>query len=202
MGPVLSSFVEELTKAAGIGTMLKGLGENIMDLRKNPEVRSALARSAALGAGTAALDTALQPKQNRHWKKNLLAGGLAGGLTGLTFPGWFAHGAMKTGSVNPTGPEVVMAESMGPIPSAVRGFLHGRKGGGSVGRGLLEALKHGGAYVGGGGLGALAGYGLARLAKRLVGKDLGAGPLTLGTILPALGGVVGGLKAEKLLHHA
>lgn len=105
-----------------------------------------------------------------------------------------AHGG------HPTGKEVVLAESLGPIPSMVRGFQQGKKSGGAA-KGLLEAGKMGGGYVAGGGLGALGGLLLAKAIQATTGHDPGVGMLTASTVLPAVGGVLGGLKAERLLAH-
>ena len=85
--------------------------------------------------------------------------------------------------------DVVMAESLGPIPSLVKGYQRG---------GWKQGLKSGAGYVLGGGAGAAAGMVLAHLIKKYTGHDPGLGPLRMGTVLPALGGVIGGLKGSHL----
>jgi hypothetical protein len=111
----------------------------------------------------------------------------------------FADELVKLGvHMNPTGRDVVLAESLGPLPSLVRGFRMGKETGG-VGKGLLEAGKLGGGYVAGGGLGALGGLLIAKAIQASTGHDPGVGMLTATTLLPAIGGVLGGLKAERLL---
>ncbi len=85
--------------------------------------------------------------------------------------------------------DVVAAEALGPIASAVKGYRHG---------GALGAARGAGGYVLGGGAGAALGALGAKGLERLTGRDVGVGPFRASTILPALGGLIGGLKAEKL----
>lgn len=94
---------------------------------------------------------------------------------------------------------VVAAEALGPLPSMIRGWKQGRKHGG-VSSALKNSAKSGAGYIIGGGAGALAGLALAKLIAAAVGgRDLGVGSLTLGHVLPAVAGVLGGLEAEKFL---
>ena len=98
--------------------------------------------------------------------------------------------ALDHGGVPHEGPlDVVLAEALGPIPSAVRGFRRG---------GALQAAKSGLGYVGGGGLGALGGLAVAKGIQKLTGHDPGIGPLRASTVLPAVAAVLGGLHGEKL----
>lgn len=85
--------------------------------------------------------------------------------------------------------DVVGAEALGPISSAVKGYRRG---------GLRGAARAAGAYALGGGAGALAG-GLAAVGLRhMTGRDLGVGPVRASTVLPSLGALILGLKAEKM----
>lgn len=88
----LQGFADELVKTAGVGSAAKRLAER---LRSSPELRKAIARSAALGAGTGALQTMVQPKDERKLLRNMAAGALAGGATGVAFPGWFGRSSMR-----------------------------------------------------------------------------------------------------------
>lgn len=99
----------------------------------------------------------------------------------------FANELEKLGAPHKeSGMDVVMAEAFGPIPSMVTGYKQ---------QGVKGALKGGGGYIAGGGLGALAGLAAARLISRAAGgRDPGYGSFRASTVLPALGAVFGGLK--------
>jgi hypothetical protein len=85
--------------------------------------------------------------------------------------------------------DVVGAEALGPLSSAVKGYRH---------RGLGGALRAGGAYVLGGGAGALLGGLAAKGLKYVAGRDPGIGPVRASTVLPSVGALILGLKAEKM----
>jgi hypothetical protein len=85
--------------------------------------------------------------------------------------------------------DVVGAEALGPIPSVVKGFRRAGIGG---------AARAGGAYVLGGGAGALGGALAAKVIHHALGRDVGVGPIRLSTALPAVGSLVLGLKAEQM----
>jgi hypothetical protein len=84
--------------------------------------------------------------------------------------------------------DVVGAESLGPIASAVKGY---RKGG------IRGAARAAGAYAAGGGAGAFLGAMAAKGLERATGRDLGIGPVRASTVLPSVGALLAGLKAER-----
>ena len=80
-------FQDELVKTAG----LKGMRKYVKRLKKSKDLRSAIARSAALGGGTGAL-TALA--SGDKVLRGAAMGALGGSVAGGTFPGWFQRGSM------------------------------------------------------------------------------------------------------------
>jgi hypothetical protein len=98
----------------------------------------------------------------------------------------FVDEIVKLGS-GESGKDVVMAEALGPIPSAVRGY---RK------EGLKGAAKGAGGYVAGGGIGALLGLLAAKGLHPLLGEGRVGRAAEL--VLPAVGGVLGGLRGAKM----
>jgi len=83
----VAGFTEELLKTADLG----GLVERALGAPGSP-MRKAIARAALLGAGTTAVQAALQekrPGEGRHLLRHALSGAAAGALTGRSFPGWF-----------------------------------------------------------------------------------------------------------------
>jgi len=93
-----------------------------------------------------------------------------------------------SGHENPR--DVVLAESLGPIPSAVRGFQKG---------GPLGAARNFAAFAGPAALGGTAGLLAAKGLHHLTGRDIGVGPVTANVVLPAIGAIIAGLKGEHLL---
>jgi len=85
--------------------------------------------------------------------------------------------------------DVVGAEALGPISSAVKGYKRGGFGG---------AARAAGAYALGGGAGALLGGLAAKGLERASGRDVGVGPVRASTVLPSLGALILGLKAERM----
>jgi hypothetical protein len=137
MNALVAGFAEELAKTANLTEVV----EHMMGRPGSP-MRKAMARAAALGAGTTAVQTALQPHaagEERHYLRNALAGAAAGAVTGRAFPGWFGRSQMipelwshflfafRDELVKVSSQEgenlgdVVGAEALGPISSAVKG---------------------------------------------------------------------------------
>jgi hypothetical protein len=85
--------------------------------------------------------------------------------------------------------DVVGAEALGPIASAVKGYQR---------RGLGGAARAAGGYILGGGAGALAGGLAAKGLHHVLGKDIGVGPVRASVALPSIGALILGLKAERL----
>jgi hypothetical protein len=85
--------------------------------------------------------------------------------------------------------DVVGAEALGPVASAVKGYQK---------RGIGGAARAAGAYALGGGAGALIGGLGAKALEHMAGRDLGVGPVRASTVLPSLGALILGLKAEHL----
>jgi len=81
-------FQDELVKTA----RLKGVRKYVKRLKKSKDLRSAIARSAALGGGTGAL-TALAGGDNVL--SSAVIGALGGSVAGGTFPAWFQRGSMR-----------------------------------------------------------------------------------------------------------
>lgn len=100
----------------------------------------------------------------------------------------FADELRKLSSEGESVGDVVGAEALGPIASAVKGYKH---------RGLGGAARAAGAYALGGGTGAALGALAAKGLHHALGRDLGAGPVRASTVLPSLGALVLGLKAER-----
>lgn len=98
----------------------------------------------------------------------------------------FADELVKIASGD-SGKDVVLAEAFGPLAPAAKGYKQG---------GIKGAVKGGAGYVAGGGLGAILGYLAAKGAKRVVGEGKVGRAASL--ILPALGGVLGGLKGARM----
>jgi len=88
--------------------------------------------------------------------------------------------------------DVVGAEALGPVASAVKGY---RK------NGLGGAARSAGAYALGGGTGALLGGLGAKALEHVAGRDIGVGPVRASTVLPSLGALILGLKAEHWANH-
>lgn len=87
----VNGFSDELTKTAGLGSLIKRI-------RNSPELRKSILRSSLLGAGTGAVATAFQSKDEkgeRHLMRNILGGAAGGAVTGAAFPGWFSRRSMK-----------------------------------------------------------------------------------------------------------
>jgi len=102
----------------------------------------------------------------------------------------FAAELMKLSAEKPESlGDVVGAEALGPIASAVKGWKR---------RGFGGAARAGLAYAAGGGAGALGGALVAKGVRHLLGRDPGIGPVRASTTLPALGALILGLKAEHL----
>lgn len=94
--PFLSGFQDEMVKVAAV----KSVARFLERLHKNPELRGAIARSAALGAGTGALTNLLHGDQDKGALRKILTGGAVGAaggaVTGSAFPGWFGKSNMYT----------------------------------------------------------------------------------------------------------
>jgi hypothetical protein len=92
MKVLVQSFAEELVKMANLTELVEhAIG------RAGSPMRKAIARAAALGAGTTAVQTALQPHEageKPNYLRNTLAGAAAGAVTGRSFPGWFGRSQM------------------------------------------------------------------------------------------------------------
>jgi hypothetical protein len=101
----------------------------------------------------------------------------------------FAEELIKVASDGESLGDLVGAEALGPVASAVKGFRRGGIGG---------AARAAGAYALGGGAGALAGGLVAKGAERALGRDVGVGPVRVSNVLPAIGAVLAGLKAEHM----
>lgn len=84
--------------------------------------------------------------------------------------------------------DVVGAEALGPIASAVKGYQR---------KGWRGAARAAAGYAVGGGAGAALGALGAKGLKHVVGRDVGVGPVRAGTVLPAMGALLLGLKAER-----
>jgi len=100
----------------------------------------------------------------------------------------FADELIKLSSGGESFGDVVGAEALGPIASAVKGYKRHGVGG---------AARAAAGYAAGGGAGAALG-GLAAMGlQRALGRDVGIGPVRASTVLPSLGALVLGLKAER-----
>jgi hypothetical protein len=100
----------------------------------------------------------------------------------------FADELVKLSSDGESMGDVVAAEALGPIASAVKGYRR---------RGLAGAARAAGGFALGGGGGAALGALAAKGIKHVTGHDVGVGPVRASTMLPALGALVLGLKAER-----
>ncbi len=89
MSVQLAGFVEELAKLANLSEVVeKAIGAPDSPLRK------AIGRAALLGAGTSAVEAALEPRepgQKRHLARKAAGGAAAGAVAGRAFPGWFGR---------------------------------------------------------------------------------------------------------------
>lgn len=100
----MSSFIDELTKVAGVGSIerllakAKGTGVGkalhglVNDLKKSPAHRQAVMHSAALGGitgGAAGLVGGGDGSTLGHVARGAAGGALGGAITGVAFPGWF-----------------------------------------------------------------------------------------------------------------
>lgn len=100
----------------------------------------------------------------------------------------FSNELMKLSSDGENVGDVVAAEALGPIASAVKGYRQ---------RGIGGAARAAGGFVLGGGAGAALGALGAKGLKQVAGRDLGVGPVRASTVLPSLGALILGLKAER-----
>jgi len=82
-----AGFADELVKSASArSAVVKALAR----IRRSPELRRAILRSAALGGTTGLVSGAFDDKKGNALR-SALVGALAGGVTGASFPGWFTH---------------------------------------------------------------------------------------------------------------
>ena len=100
----------------------------------------------------------------------------------------FADELMKLSSEGERLSDIVGAEALGPIASAVKGYQR---------RGWRGAARAAGGYALGGGAGAALGALGAKGLQHVAGRDIGVGPVRASTILPAMGALILGLKAER-----
>lgn len=100
----------------------------------------------------------------------------------------FSDELVKLSSGGESVGDVVAAEALGPIASAVKGYRQ---------RGLGGAARAAGGFVLGGGTGAALGSLAAKGLQHVAGRDIGVGPVSASTMLPAMGALVLGLKAER-----
>jgi hypothetical protein len=106
----------------------------------------------------------------------------------IPFVEGFRDELVKLSTENDDLGDVVGAEALGPIASAVKGYKQ---------RGLAGAARAAGGYALGGGAGALAGALAAKGLHHALGKDVGIGPVRASLALPSLGALILGLKAER-----
>ena len=87
MSPLTSGFHDELVKTARI----KGIRKFVKRLRTSKDLRGAIGRSTALGAGTGALTAALG---GDSVLRGAALGAAGGTVTGAAFPAWFSRSNM------------------------------------------------------------------------------------------------------------
>jgi hypothetical protein len=92
MGPLHSGFADELVKTAGRANAVLKLLERI---NTSKDLRSAIRRSALLGAGTGAATSVLGGDGKKSTLRRGLGGAalgaVGGGITGAAYPGWFTR---------------------------------------------------------------------------------------------------------------
>jgi len=95
MDAFVHGFSDELTKVARFRAVAKFLER----IKRSPDLRASIRRSAALGAGTGAATGLLAGDENKGAVRRMLSGaavgGLGGAITGSAFPGWFGKANMR-----------------------------------------------------------------------------------------------------------
>lgn len=93
---VLAGFSDELVKVSGPAP-LRYLADLAAGIKKNPAMRRAIMRGAAVGAAGGALSNV--PTGSGKTRERMLRGGIGGALSGAAVgalaPGWFHPSSMK-----------------------------------------------------------------------------------------------------------
>jgi len=91
----MTGFSMELTKVARLGAVARYLER----LNASKGLRSAIRRSALLGAGTGAVSNVMAGNSDQSTLRKLITGaavgGIGGAVTGGAFPAWFGRSNMR-----------------------------------------------------------------------------------------------------------